>query len=79
MKSDETPKFLGSFMGEDAFGNEACDKWIRFLTENYRSQCDKNAKLEMENFRLSIKNKFTPMNIAICFIFLAFLLQILKN
>jgi hypothetical protein len=51
----EDLKFLGMMMGQNAWGNDDCQKIIDWYKDNLLLEIEKNLKLEMENFRLLAK------------------------
>ena len=53
----EDIKYLGMMMGQNAWGNDDAKKIIKWYQVRLEEEMEKNMKLEMENFRLSVKKK----------------------
>ena len=50
-------KYLGMMMGQNAWGNDDAEKIIKWYQEKLKEEIDKNVKLEMKNFSLSVRKK----------------------
>lgn len=51
----EDIKYLGKLFTQDVWGNDGAEKTIEWYRSQLKRETDENARLEMENFRLSIK------------------------
>ena len=50
-------KYIGMVMGQDVWGNDSAIKMIELHKTQLETEMDKNRRLEIENFELSVEKK----------------------